>query len=433
MKKLLFLYLSCLFSSSVLSQELLSLEQAITIGLANNFDIRIAKNEEKVNEINHQIGNAGMLPTVNVAGVQNFSRQNIDATTGQGNELVIDGAQASSFNLNGNIVWNLFDGGAMFFNYQNLGELTNLSRLDSRLIMEEALTNIITAYYRVYIESERFKALENTIEISKERLDVADAGYEIGRTSKLERQQAQVDFNADRSAFIQQKEILTEAKINLKLLLAVDPTEDFIIDTFFELNEIESFTLLEESTLLNNTMIQIANSNTRIAYNQVKLANADRWPVLSFEGGGSYGRAQNPAGFLVRSQTDGFNYGLAVRWNIFNGGDVRRRNQISMVNRENAYLQSEKARLQVKGDLSNFYTSYVNNKELALLEEENLEVAKENAEIALERYKIGKSNPLELREAQVNALDAEIRLLSARYNVKIAEVNLLRVSGKLVN
>jgi outer membrane protein len=433
-RQLLFLFLTALSFLDLQAQQQLGLREAIQLGLQNNFDILIAGNQVKVNEINHAIGNAGMLPTVGVVGTQNFSIQNIDADLASGNELKIEGAQASALNLNAVVSWTLFDGRGMFLRYQNLGDLTGLSRLESRLIMEDALTNIITAYYRVYVESERMKALENTLEISKERLDIAAASFEVGRVSKLERQQAQVDFNADRSAYIQQREILKEAKVSLMLLLAMDPNEEYEVDSDFDLAEItDTYTALEESALSSNTNLQIAYTNTKIAYNQLKLTNAERWPVLSFEGGGAYGRAQNPAGFLVRSQTDGFNYGLALRWNIFNGWDVQRRTQINTVNKETAQLQTDRARLQIRGDLATFYTAYQNNIELAKLEEENLEVAKENAEIALERYKIGKSNPLELREAQINALDAEIRLLSARFNVKIAEVNLLRVTGKLVD
>jgi len=71
--------------------------------------------------------------------------------------------------------------------------------------------------------------------------------------------------------------------------------------------------------------------------------------------------------------------------------------------------------------------------ELAELEYLNLEVAQENEEIAFERYRIGKSNPLELREAQNNRLNAEVRYLETRNTAKIAGIELQRLSGLLLD
>jgi outer membrane protein TolC len=77
--------------------------------------------------------------------------------------------------------------------------------------------------------------------------------------------------------------------------------------------------------------------------------------------------------------------------------------------------------------------NYQNSIDLITLERENLGVARENAEIALERYRLGNSNALELREAQRNAVEAETRMIDAIYNTKIAEIELMRLSGQVVD
>jgi outer membrane protein TolC len=66
------------------------------------------------------------------------------------------------------------------------------------------------------------------------------------------------------------------------------------------------------------------------------------------------------------------------------------------------------------------------------LELENIELARENVTIQLERFRQGVSTYLELREAQISMLQANARLISAMYNTKVAETELLRLKGDLV-
>lgn len=428
-----YIIFTLVLSHSLRGQEKLELLDVISIGLENNFDIRIAEKDIDIARNNIDPGNAGMLPTVGINASQNYQYQNLDGIQASGNEIQIEGARPVSGNIGANLQWTVFDGLGMFYNYRNLGELSNLSKLESRLIMEEAVSNIILAFYDVYVESQRLKALETTLEISEERKKLAETSYEVGRASKLEMQQAQVDFNADRSAYIQQQEVLYSAKVSLNLLLARDPKTDFEVEEKFEINNELMIQELEESALVKNTNLQIINSNQKLTYNEQLMINAERWPVLNLIGGGSVGRSENPAGFFVVTNTSGYNYGLSLNWNVFNGFDINRRNQNIKIRNEQLNIERDKIRYQILADLLTFFSRYNNNALLVELEEQNLEVATDNAEIALERYKVGKSNPLELREAQVNALQAEIRLIEARQNLKTAEVNLLRISGKLLD
>jgi len=69
--------------------------------------------------------------------------------------------------------------------------------------------------------------------------------------------------------------------------------------------------------------------------------------------------------------------------------------------------------------------------QLTDLETENLQVATQNYEIAMERYRLGDLAGIELREAQNNLLAAEERLLQAKFNTKLCEISLLQISGQL--
>ena len=92
--------------------------------------------------------------------------------------------------------------------------------------------------------------------------------------------------------------------------------------------------------------------------------------------------------------------------------------------------QNQKSKIDV--GIVNAFKDYEMQKQALALEEENITLAKENVMIALERFKLGVSTYLELRETQKTLEDAYNRLLAARYNTKLAETELLRLKGDLV-
>ena len=98
---------------------------------------------------------------------------------------------------------------------------------------------------------------------------------------------------------------------------------------------------------------------------------------------------------------------------------------------ESQFLEREQLELGLKADLSNLWQAYRNNLRLLNLERQNLVAARENHEIAKERYLLGDLSGIEMREAQKSLLDAEERILSAEYNTKVCEISLLQLSGRI--
>ena len=91
----------------------------------------------------------------------------------------------------------------------------------------------------------------------------------------------------------------------------------------------------------------------------------------------------------------------------------------------------QQIRQTLMANLATFWQAYRNNLELINLERENLIAAKENYEIAMERYLLGDLPGIEMREAQKSLLDAEERILTAQYNTKLCEISLQQISGNV--
>jgi outer membrane protein TolC len=66
------------------------------------------------------------------------------------------------------------------------------------------------------------------------------------------------------------------------------------------------------------------------------------------------------------------------------------------------------------------------------LEKENKAIAAENLSISLEKFKLGSSTILEINDAQTRYNTVLNRLVSAQFNVKISQLELLTISGQLM-
>ncbi len=125
-KVLKFLVLFFFASPLVMSQELLTVEEAVKIALENNYQIRIASNMLEIDKTGVNIGNAGMLPVVGATLNSNNSIQNSSQTRADGNLVELDNAKNNSLNYGVGLDWTIFDGFRMFARYDQLKELEKL-------------------------------------------------------------------------------------------------------------------------------------------------------------------------------------------------------------------------------------------------------------------------------------------------------------------
>jgi outer membrane protein TolC len=229
-----------------------------------------------------------------------------------------------------------------------------------------------------------------------------------------------------------QQEKLASTKTALNELLGRDVTLDFYVFFDPELNTGLQFEELK-ATMENSNPELLAN---RYEMNATKLVEreifGERIPELGVNLGYNYTKSEAEAGFLLSRQSKGITYGVSATWNLFDGLNLNRRIQNAKIIAENTELNYEAIKLSLEKELYSTFISYQNNIQLYSMEEQNKEVATENNEIAIERYRVGTSSPLELREAQINLLEANLRYLNAAYFVKTGEIDLLFLSGSLL-
>ena len=424
--------------ASVLAAPPLSLQQAIAEALQHNYGIQLARLDERVANNNVTRGNAGQLPSLTGNFTRTFNNLNINQKFGENDPRVVNGATSNALNTNVTLGWTLFDGLGMFIAYDRLKTQRQQQQQLTRATVEENVEDVTNAYYDVVRQAGKITSLEEALKIGQARLDLTQAQVSVGVSAKVELLTAQVDYNADRSLLLQQQQALSAAKITLNNLLGRAPRVDFApTDSLVVTRDLQEETVTA-GIKANNPRLTQARLGVDVATYDRRLVHAARFPEIGLVSG--YGLTRNInnaafAGTVLTSSTNrvqGLNYGVTASVPIFNGFNLRRREQNARVVEEQSQLSLAQTTLRLDADAATAFAQYQNFLQLLDLEETNIQLARQNVEIALERYRLGLLTPLALREAQRNQLAAETRLLDIRYSAKQAETALRRLSGSLV-
>ncbi len=422
-----------LFSiNTVSAQQVLTLNDALKIALENNYAIQVAKNDAELTKNNNRIGAAGMLPVV--TGTVNQDNQVVDTKQKflSGAENNKDGAKSDNLNANIELGWTIFDGLKMFATKNKLEELQKIGELKMQSNIEQTFMRVTKAYYDVLLSKQQLKSTEDAVANSEQRLTLTTDKYNAGKSAKTEMLKAQVDLNTDKAALMRQTNNYQNAQTNLNQLLGRDLNVKFTVDE--KITEPKKYTLDELMNKVNgqNTSLTIAKKNQQISMLNVSEIKAERLPTIQLKGGYNYVRQQSEAGFLQSSQNNGFHYGAGLSINIFNGFDVNKRLQNARLNLKSNELIYKDSLTRLQNQLQQSFNNYVLSTQLITFEKENVKVAQENFDIANEQFKVGVITSLELRDAQLNLLNNQIRLLNAQYDAQINETELLRLTGELV-
>ena len=433
MRKLIIAIIGCCAAGSLSAQQHYTLKSCLETGLEKNYSIRMVRNEEQISKNNVTLGNAGYLPTLDLsAGFSGNVNDTETETRSTGEKTKTSGVFDKTLNAGLNLNWTIFDGFKIQANYARLKELEQQGETQTRIAIEDFIAELTAEYYN-YIQQEiRLKNFRYAMSLSKERLRIVEERYIVGNFSRLDLQQARVDYNADRAQHMKQQEAVKASRIRLNELMANEDMSHPITvnDSIIDLNTLLSFEDLWQSTLNNNASLLKSEQNKTLAALDMKAVKSRNYPYLRLNAG--YGYTLNKYEVSATSRRDnlGLNFGVTLGFNLFDG-NRRREIKNARIAIENAQLQQDDLRQALKADLSNLWQAYQNNIEMLKLERENLIAAVENHEIASERYMLGNLSGIEMREAQKSLLDAEERILTAEYDTKMCEISLLQLSGKI--
>lgn len=417
--------------SSAFSQNILTAQDAVSIAMQNNFDVLLTKKDVLIAKENLTYGNAGMLPSLTANFSQSNSNQNSKQTQSTGEVRELENAKNNSMNYGVSLGWTIFDGLGMFARYEKLNQLKARGDLELKSVILTTVGDVLNMYYTIVLEENLLNTIDSSIAISNERLRTAENRFHIGKASKLEVLNVQVNLNADQSIRLKKFETINNLKTELNRLMARDLSINFEVEEQFHFNEnLEINALLEEATN-QNVELQLIKLDKRLAELDQKDVRSKRLPVVRVNSGYNFSSSESSLGFVSQSNARGLTYGVTASFNIFDGFNQRRSERVAKQVVEKASLQIERSKELINATIMKAYQSYMTNISLAKLEARNEQIAKQNLSITLDKYKIGTISAVEFRDAQENYVNAMSRLKEANYQAKLSEIGLKELVGNL--
>jgi outer membrane protein len=410
----------------------LSLDQALELGLQNNFQIQISNADLQIAENNNTLGNAGMLPTVTAGIMQSNRYDNSESNTVPDAR---DEIQSHSLRPNANAQMILFNGFRIQTNKANLELSEESARIEMQNTVENTLSEIIHAYYYVLLEQEKLDVLKELTKLSKDRYRYIEERLKLGTAVSYDMLQVKNAFLQDSANYLTQQSAYSTAMRRLNKALADTSFTDYVLTD--ELSaEIRDYSLAELEALLleKNTNLEMMRTGSRMTENYIKIAESARYPSLALNAGTDY--TQSWAKYNQNDFNDSYSYNMYANLNlsytIFDGGNRKRQIANARIEAEKMQLQINDLELQLKSNLYALSDMYEVRKQVLLVARENLEAAELNLEISKDRFERGAINSFNYRDVQINYLNAAYTKLQAEYNLTATHTDLMQITGGLI-
>jgi outer membrane protein TolC len=417
-------------------QQLLTIEQAIGTALQNNYEIQLAQNDSTSAALDASFTYAAFLPRLNAGAGATWNNNNQKQNFADGTKREQNGVRSNNINSSLNLNWTLFDGLKMFATRDKLEEIARLGELGLKRQVINTVAAVIITYYDIVRQKQQLIAFEEQMSVMDQQVQLSQRKLEIGVGAKPDVLQGTIDLNALRTNQLRQIALIDQLKDALNQLMNVDPGTTYEVSDSIPVNTNILLGDVVSGAELSNAELLIARKNVDIARLTLEERKAERFPIVSFNSAYNFSKTDNqttvnPFAPLF-NQNAGFNYGFTASIPILNNLNTRRLIKQAALEIDYNEIFYQNQRSQVSLSVIQSFKDYEFQKKALAIEESNIELARENAFIIMERYRLGVSTFLELREAQRSLEEAYNRLIATRYNTKLAETELLRLKGDLV-
>lgn len=430
----LLIIFAIIYSGRVGAQDTLklSLSDAISISLDQNYSIRISGQNVKKAINNNTQGAAGRYPSLdfNLSQGNSFNSNEIYFQEAFRNET-----RSSSVTPSVSLDWTIFDGFRVNITKKNLEDLEELSEGNSALVVENTIQSIILAYYNVLLQREKLKVLGDVQQLSRDRYKYTETKKQFGSAVTFDVLQAQDAYLSDSVNYLQQQLSLQNATLLLRLLMALDEdtkftlTDDFGVDTFaYNIDTLKQRMFRDNRTITNQYI------NQKILENSTELAKSNLYPGLYFGAGANYTRSRVKNNDNDPRYTYSFGYyaNFTLSFNIYNGGATRRAIQNALIDEDIGLITISELKKSLTNELLNQYDLYRIRKTLLAVAETSQETTGLNLKISEEKFRTGAINSFNYRDIQLRYINSSIRRLEAVYDLIDTRTELLRLTGGII-
>lgn len=430
--KLTNLLLLFILWGSVKAQSTLSFEQALALTLENNYDIQMARVDEKIAGNNASMSNNGYLPTVTANGGYNWTYYEGENRL-KSETINFDPNNSYNYNASVSLNYTIFDGQARKYNYLQAKGNLKLTQLQMQQIIQNTVLELARIYHEVARLEESVSNLGKAVEISQERFKRAQYSYEYGQAKQLDVLNAKVDLNSDSIALITGIQEMENLKRDLNYVMGQEINQELVVEKSIEIRQNLIKDEVLKSAESNNLQLRLAENSLSINEFAIGASKASWLPTLGANAGYQYRGSDDPNGaFLIGSSNSGPQAGISLSWSLF---DARNSTRVknAKLNLQNSKIEKRSLEQNIKSQALNAFATYRNLLFVLSAQEDNVATAKDNFNRSEDSFKLGQISSVEFRQAQLNLLNSEQALIKSKYDAKNAELQVLAVMGTLVN
>jgi len=429
--KIMLVTFTAMATAHLAAQERLSIDNAISIALKNNFDILVAGKTAEISKTNNTPGNAGMLPTVDLMVTGGLELNNQYQKLSSGTENKYPDLRTSALSAGMQLNWTLFDGGKMFITRNKLREMEQLGEVEFRQKVLQVLYNIIGAYYDVVRQKQQLVSIRESQSYNREQVKIAEAAFNSGSVAKTDLLQARIDLNIADENIIAQQYTIDAALKNFNTLLGKNS------ETTYDINDSIFVSYIPDKEQLL-TKINTANQDVLALQHQINIAEmalketrSAYMPNLNVKAGYYASITDNSTGSTLYNRTLGPQVSGTLSVPLYNAGETKRKTTLAKIETETARYDLDRLKLQLSTELQNTINDFGNQQALLNIETDNNRLARENLEISIQRFRQGQTTSLEVHQAQEYFVQSSTRLINFRYNLKLAETRLKQMVSEL--
>lgn len=400
------------------------LQKHIAKALENNLDIRMALQNIASAEAYLKQSKAAYQPTISVGPDYSFNTSSLNTQFGQ---IVGERRYINQFDITANLGWEL-DLWGKLKGQEKAQYAAYLSSVAAHQnVKSNLVASIATAYYQLLTFDEQKKIFSNTIEIRKKNLETTKALKDAGIVSEVAVQQSEaLVYNAEASLVTLDVQI--QMLENTISLIMGEPSQKIertaLSSQNFNLKTDLGYPI---SLLANRPDVKQAEYNLINALELTNSAKAQFYPTLKITGNTGLQSVDIDHLFSGNSLFASLVAGLAQP--VLNKRQIKTNYEVSLANQEKAYLNFRKSILSAGREVSNALTMYTSQDQFITLKKKEMEAYKKSVNDSQELVNYGMANYLEVLNASVNQLNAELNIANAEYVKLQSAVELYRSLG----
>jgi outer membrane protein len=418
----LMLLIGFLFSiSSWAQQKTWTLQECVNYALENNISVQQGQNTLLINEQDVIASKGNLMPSLNFSAGQGLTLGNQEIFPGQ----FVD-RTANSTNMGINVNQTIFNGFRLTNLYKQSQLTLDRNELELKRIKDDISLNVVNAYLNVLFNKENLGIAQVQLAFSQKQVEQTRALVDAGAQPVANIYDVEATLSSDEQNLTVAENNFNLAVLSLSQLLQL-PYDGFAVEIIEVDSPSASLMYKDIKPILdyayrNRYEIKVAEKNIEGAELGTEISRSGFLPILSFR----YGFGSNvfysnltddeAAFFTQLNDNKTQNFGLNLTVPIFSRFQNKTAVAQAQIQEENAKLNLEQAKLDVERNIQRAFT----DAQAALKAYEASKKSVESQKLAFqnsqERYNLGAMNSFDLEQSRIQLVNAQSRLINAKYD-----------------